>query len=452
VGNSLRVTTTHLKESYLRRNGTPRSDLATLVEVWSRHGDFLTLASMVDDPVYLTEPMVRTTNWAIAPQQTMEPYPCEVGEEVSRAEGDVPHHLPGTNPFLGEYAKRENLPEIATRGGAQTAYPEYMKVLTGKASGALPPATFATVPPANTPRQTDIHVQKVQGSVYMLSSPSGNITIQAGEEGVLLVDAGPAGMSDRVLAEVAKITSLPIRYIVNTAFDPDHTGGNKALFEEGETIAGGDVVNLVGQSSKTGALLVGHENVVLRMTESNAASQALAFGSYPNDSYSAAKKDLFMNGEAIRIEHLPAAHSDGDSVVFFRRSDVLSTGDIFTTIAYPKIDVAAGGTIQGEIDALNQILNIAIPAAKSEGGTYIVPGYGRLSDMADVAYYRDMVTIIRDRILDMKQRGMTLDQVKAARPTRDYDGRWGATTGPWTTDMFVEAVYKTVAAPTTARR
>jgi glyoxylase-like metal-dependent hydrolase (beta-lactamase superfamily II) len=453
-GNSLEVTTTHLKESYLRRNGVPRSDLATLVEVWSRHGDFLTLASMVDDPVYLTEPMIRTTNWAIAPQQSIDPYPCEVGEEVTRAAGDVPHHLPGTNPFLGEYAKKNGLPEIATRGGAATMYPEYAAVLKGKASGALPPPTFATSPPAGKPAESGVHVQKVQGAVYMLSSPSGNITMQIGDDGVLLVDAGPAAMTAQVLAEVGKLSKNPIRYIVNTDFHPDHTGGNKALFEEGETIAGGDVVNLVGQSSKTGGIIIGHENVVLRMTQpKGGGSSAVEFGSYPTDSYAGARKDLFLNNEGIRILHEPKAHTDGDSIVFFRRSDVISTGDVFTTTGYPQIAVDAGGTIQGEINALNAILDLTIPAGKAEAGTYIVPGYGRLSDMADVAYYRDMVTIVRDRILDMKKKGMSLEQVKAARPTRDYDGRWGSTTGSWTTDMFVEAVYRTVdATPATARR
>ena len=452
VGNSLVVTTTHLKESYLRRNGVPRSDRATLLETWSRHGDFLTLASVIDDPVYLTEPMVRTTNWQLAPDQTIEPYPCEVGEEVSRQEGVVPHHLPGTNPYLGEFAKREGVPEIAARGGAATALPEYKAVLTGKASGALPPPTFQTSPPSSQPTPAGVHAQKVQGRVYMLSTPNGNITLQAGDEGVLLVDAGPAALSDQVLAEIGKLSDKPIRYIVNTDFHSDHTGGDRKLYEEGETIAGGDVSNLVGASSKTGAIVIGHENVVLRMTKPDAAGATPAFGSYPTDSYAGARKDLFFNGEGIRVLHPPAAHSDGDSMVFFRRSDVISTGDVFTTVGYPRIDVNEGATIQGEIDALNQILSLTIPAAKAEAGTYIVPGYGRLSDMADVAYYRDMVTIIRDRVRDMKQKGMTLEQVKAARPTRDYDGRWGSTTGPWTTDMFVEAIYRTVDAPAVAGR
>lgn len=452
-GNALVVTTTHLKESYLRRNGVPRSDQATLVEYWSRHGNFLTLASMVQDPVYLTEPVIRTTNWAFAPQQNIEPYPCEVGEEIDRAEGIIPHHLPGTNPYLADFAKKENLPEVAARGGAATMFPEFMAVLKSRAPFTAPAPVFPTAAVVNPRVEPGVHTQKIQGNVYMLSSASGNITVQVGDEGVLVVDAGPANMTDEILAEVRKLTAKPIRYVVNTDLHPDHTGGNRRLYNEGETIAGGDVANLVGASSREGAIVLGHENTVNRMTLPAMGGQTgLPFGSYPTDLYSGARKDLFMNGEGVRITHVPAAHTDGQSIVFFRRSDVISAGDVFTLSGYPRIGVNEGGTIQGEIDALNTILSMAIPAAKSEGGTYVVPGYGRLCDMADVAYYRDMVTILRDRILDMKKKGMSLDAVKAARPTRDYDARWGASSGPWTTDMFVEAVYRTVDAPAAGAR
>ena len=131
-------------------------------------------------------------------------------------------------------------------------------------------------------------------------------------------------------------------------------------------------------------------------------------------------------------------------MVFFRRSDVLSTGDIFSPRLYPVIDIKNGGSINGEVDALNRILDLTVPADKQEGGTYVIPGHGRLCDEADVVEYRDMVTIIRDRIQDMVKRGMTLDQVKAAKPTMDYDPLYGATSGPWTTDQFVEAAYRSL--------
>jgi cyclase len=146
----------------------------------------------------------------------------------------------------------------------------------------------------------------------------------------------------------------------------------------------------------------------------------------------------------VRIIHQPAAHTDGDSMVFFRYSDVIAAGDIFSTETYPVIDVAKGGTIQGTLDGLNRILDLAIPEFRSQGGTMVIPGHGRLCDTGDVANYRNMVAIMRDRIQDLINKGMTLDQVKAAKPTMDYDGLYGSDTGPWTTSMFIEAAYRTL--------
>jgi glyoxylase-like metal-dependent hydrolase (beta-lactamase superfamily II) len=150
--------------------------------------------------------------------------------------------------------------------------------------------------------------------------------------------------------------------------------------------------------------------------------------------------------------HIPAAHSDGDSIVYFRRSDVVATGDIYRTDSYPVIDLEKGGNVQGIIDGLNLVLDLAVPEHHEEGGTFVVPGHGRISDEFDVLEYRDMVTIIRDRVQAMISKGMTLDQVKAARPTLDYDSRYGATTGNWTTDMFVETVYRSLTASEAAPR
>jgi cyclase len=438
-GNQLTVTTTHLKESYVRRNGVPRSDRATLVEHWIRHGNFLTLVSIINDPVYLTEPFIRTTNWELAPQQAIDPYPCEVAEEVERPQGSVPHHLPGTNTFLNEFPQKYGLPARATRGGAETMYPEYRMAMRGSAVSVSPEPIVQPEIPAHS----GIHAQRVRGNIFMLSGAGGNIAVDAGNEGMLLVDTGLPEKTDQVLAELAKISDKPIRYVIDTQLDPDHTGGNEKIAKLGQTIAGGDVTNLT-DDAREGAKVIAHQNVLNRMTASDGAKPPSPFGMLPTDTYFGLRKDLFFNDEGIRIVHPKNAHTDGDSMIFFRRSDVISTGDIFTTIGYPVIDLAHGGSIQGELDALNEILGMVITARNEEAGTYIIPGHGRLCDAADVAYYRDMVTIIRDRILDMKKKGMTLDQVKAARPTRDYDPRWGATTGSWTTDMFVEAVYKSL--------
>jgi len=288
----------------------------------------------------------------------------------------------------------------------------------------------------------DIHVLPVQGNVYMLVGAGGNITLQVGVEGILLVDTQFAQLSDKVLAAIRQLSTKPIRYIINTHVHPDHVGGNENIAKAGSTIAGGNVVGTIGASAGQGATVIAHENVMNRMSAPTGQQAPMPAGAWPTDTFFTAEKEVFFNGEAIQILHQPAAHTDGDSIVFFRRSDVVSTGDIFVTTSYPIIDAQRGGSIQGIVDALNRVLDLTIPKEKQEGGTMVIPGHGRLCDEADVVEYRDMVTIVRDRIQDMVKMKLTLAQVKAARPTMDYDGRYGATSGPWTTDMFVEAVYR----------
>jgi len=286
----------------------------------------------------------------------------------------------------------------------------------------------------------EVRVLPVQGNVYMLVGAGGNIAVQAGPEGVLFVDTSFAPLSDKILAAVRTISNRPVRYIVNTHVHPDHIGGNEALARAGRTIAGGNVVGDLGADAFGTAAIIAHESVLARMS---AARPAIPTVALPTDTYFTAKKELFFNGEAIEILHQPAAHTDGDSLVFFRRSDVLVAGDVFVTTGYPVIDRERGGSINGVIAALNRILDITIPGDKQEGGTMVIPGHGRLCDEADVVEYRDMVTIIRDRVQDMVKRGMTLAEVKAARPAREYDRRYGgAPSGLWTSDMFVEAVYR----------
>jgi glyoxylase-like metal-dependent hydrolase (beta-lactamase superfamily II) len=168
------------------------------------------------------------------------------------------------------------------------------------------------------------------------------------------------------------------------------------------------------------------------------------FAAWPTDTMLAPQKDLYFNDEAVQLLHQPAAHTDGDVMVFFRRTDVVSTGDVFTTTGYPVIRPEDGGGIDGVIAALNRIIELTVPAEKQEGGTLVIPGHGRLSDEADVVEYRDMVTIIRDRIRSMIDMGFTLRQVQAAQPTADYDGRYGATSGFWTTEQFVAAAYESL--------
>jgi cyclase len=287
--------------------------------------------------------------------------------------------------------------------------------------------------------KVEVHVLPVQGNVYMLVGAGGNITLQAGKDGVLLVDTMYAALNEKVVAAIRTISNGPIRYIINTHVHADHTDGNEKLAKLGATIAGGNVMQL--SDAAVGAAVVAHENVLNRMT---AQKPALPFGMLPTDTYFTKSKDIYFNGEAVQLLYQGHAHTDGDSLVFFRRSDVVSTGDVFTPGNYPVIDLERGGSFNGLIDSLNRIIDLTVPADKQEGGTYVIPGHGRLCDEADVVEYRDMATIIRDRIQDMIKKGMTLEQVKAAKPTRDYDPLYGSTTGFWTTEKFVEAAYKSL--------
>jgi glyoxylase-like metal-dependent hydrolase (beta-lactamase superfamily II) len=440
-GDTLVVTTTHMKAGWVRRNGVPYSDLATFTDRWTRHGDVLTQVAMLEDPVYLTEPFVRTTNWRAAPNMQIRAYPCEpVNEIADRGAGVVPHVLPGRNPNLEDYARDFKLPLDAVRGGAETALPRFPT--TGRTAPlAAGPDTSRLVLPSG------ITTVPVQGNVFLIAGAGGNVVVQSGEDGVLVVDSGTA---ERVPDLLKAIESLAdgrrIKWIVNTHAHTDHTGGNAAI-----NTAGGVRATDAVPSFNDGAVgaglpinIVAHDAALARMTRGTDGQAAIPFAGLPTSTFVDEVKEIYFNGEAIQLLHVPAAHTDGDVLVFFRKSDVVVAGDVFATTGYPRIDLAQGGSIDGEIAALNQLLRLTVPRLNQEGGTYVVPGEGRVSDEADVVEYRDMVTIIRDRVADMVTRGMTLDAVRSARPTRDYDGRFAAASGPGSADAFVETVYRSL--------
>jgi cyclase len=287
-----------------------------------------------------------------------------------------------------------------------------------------------------------IEVLPVQGNVYLIAGAGGNITLQVGENGVFVVDTGIAPMSDQVIAEIRRISKKPLRYVVNTDVHEDHTGGNEAFSREGGTSTVVNIVNTPGSSASQTVKMVGHEAILDKMSAMVNGKPARPSLAWPTDTFFDEGKEYYFNGESIQILHEPAAITDGDSLVYFRRSDVVSTGDIFMTTGYPKIDLRNGGGIQGVLDGLNRILDITIPAHHLEGGTMVIPGHGRICDEADVMEYRDMVTIIRDRVRAMAKKGMTLAQVKAARPTMDYDGLYDLP--QQSADEFVETVYKSL--------
>ena len=290
----------------------------------------------------------------------------------------------------------------------------------------------------------EVHLLPVQGNINMLVGAGGNITVQAGDEGILLVDSGLAPMSDNVLEAIRPLSKRPLVYIINTDDREDHIGGNENIGKTGRPVPTDSqryaVANRVAASH---AYIISFQTALDRMSAPTGQATLIPEGAWPNDTYSVPQKNLYFNGEAVLIFHQPA-NTDANSIVLFRHSDVISAGDIFDPTEYPIIDLKRGGSLQGVLDGLNRLKQMAIPADRQEGGTMIIPGHGRLSDAADLAFYQQMVTIVRDRLQDMIKRGMTLEQVKAAKPTRDYDPIYGSTTGSWTTDMFVEAAYKSL--------
>ena len=309
---------------------------------------------------------------------------------------------------------------------------------------SLVSAAFATSAFAqqNPPANVHLQVLPVQGNLYMIAGAGGNIAVQVGQEGVLVVDTGLAGTSDAVLAEIRKLSDKPLQYILNTHFHPDHTGGNEAIRKAGVTITGANVTgNLI--DAAVGAQIVAQLNVLNRMSAPTGLQAPTPTGAWPTDTeFIRDHKDLFFNDEPVQMIHQPAAHTDGDSLVWFRRSDVLVTGDIFVTTSYPFIDIEHGGSIQGEIDALNNIIDITVPKHEEEGGTYVISGHGRVCDEWEVVEYRDMVTIIRDRVQAAIKDGKTLAQIKEDHLTRDYDARYDTKTGFGGANQFIEAVYK----------
>jgi glyoxylase-like metal-dependent hydrolase (beta-lactamase superfamily II) len=493
VGNTLKVTTTHLKDGYLKRGGPQTSDIYSMTEFITRHDDILSITTVVDDPVYQDEPYVQSTTYVYDPAATVNFETCNASSFAENGGTDrhwVPHFLPGQNTALTEWLKAEDwVPEAPTRGGVKTLYPEYRAALGSDAAikTLVVPASKSAIAVERaiadqSPRDGQVHVLPVQGNIFMLVADGTNITASVGAEGVMLVNAGSAAMTDKVLAAVNQLANSvvtppaantcmgvhcpgawgwsspyinavisspapvkPLRYIVNTSASPDHVAGNEKLATAGFFPRGasfGTAVTSVGQR----ASIIAHENVLTRMSAPAGKIAPMPEGTWPTDTYfdEFHKLPAYFNGEAVILYHAPAANTDGDSTVFFRRSEVISAGNLFSTVSYPIIDVDKGGTIQGVIDGLNDILDLAVAEYRAQGGTWIIPSRGRLSDTADVASYRNMLTMIRDRVRNLKSKGMTVAQVKAARPTLDFDGRYGSTSGPWTTDMFIDAVYRTL--------
>jgi glyoxylase-like metal-dependent hydrolase (beta-lactamase superfamily II) len=295
-----------------------------------------------------------------------------------------------------------------------------------------------------------LSILHVQGNVHLMVGAGANVVVQLGDLGAILVDTGTAQNADAVLAALRTLTSRPVRYIITTHSHPDHVGGNERVGAAGLPTSGRGVA-VVGAGAGARAEIIAHEETLNRMSAPAGSQAPTPVAAWPTSTYSSSRKEFFYNGEGVQIVHLPSAHTDGDSIVFFRRSDVIAAGDVYSTVSYPIIDAQRGGSIGGILDGLNRLLELVISGEKTEGGTMIVPGHGRISDEADLVEYRDMVTIIRDRVQDMVNRGMTLAQVQTARPTMEYDGLYGSAPG-WSAAQFVEAVYRDLRPESGAQR
>jgi cyclase len=302
------------------------------------------------------------------------------------------------------------------------------------------------------PEDGGLDVVKVRKNFYMIAGAGGNIGAQIGSDGVVLVNTGAAAASDQVLAVLKKLTDLPIRYIINVDAGADFVGGNEKLSRAGYTIftnALGNVAAVQAMTNGGGASILSHDSVLRRMSVSGAkdAKDNIAYPSaaWPTEAFFTQRKALRMNDEGIEVLYQPAAHSNADSFALFRASDVIVTGDVMDFTRFPVIDLANGGSIQGEIDALNRLIDLTIaptPFIYKDVGTYVIPGHGRLCEQMEVVDYRDMVVTVRDVVADLIKQGKTLDQIKAARPALPYETRYGSQTGSWTTNAFVEAVFK----------
>jgi glyoxylase-like metal-dependent hydrolase (beta-lactamase superfamily II) len=390
----------------------------------------------------------------------------------------VPHLLPGRELFINEWLSNEPwVPFDAVRGGVKTLYPEYRQVLAGEETVAdldVPSSSHSSTAQerirAQAPEDGDIHILPVQGNIYMVMANGRNIAVSVGDDGAVLVNTGPENMTNEIMAAMNELLSRtsqtaplncfgmncsrtpsgwtspytnaviaspsaprPLRFIFNTSAAPYNTGGNAPL-------------SAIGYGREGHADIIAHENALLNMSGSNDDRWSAPPEAWPGESFYSEqyKMSSYFNGEAVIAYHEPAATTDGDSIVYFRHSEVIVAGDLMDTVSYPRIYRDRGGSVQGVIEGLNHILDLAVAEYRSQGGTWIIPGRGRLSDTADVAYYRNMVQIISDRIQNHIDQGMSLEQILAARPTLDFDARYGSDRGEWTTGMFITAVYESL--------
>jgi len=265
--------------------------------------------------------------------------------------------------------------------------------------------TFALVAQRDFDK-VEIKAEKVSDNIYMLTGAGGNIGVCIGDDGVFMIDDQFAPLSKKIQAAIAKLSDKPIKFLINTHWHGDHTGGNENF-------------------GQTGAIIVAHENVRKRMsTEQMMQAFGRKVPASPDDALPVItfpKSVMFyMNGESILVIHLHHAHTDGDAIIHFKESNVIHMGDTYFKGRYPFIDVSSGGSLEGIIATANQVLFMA------DDETKIIPGHGTLSTKAELTAYRNTLMEVRDRFKKAYDKGMTIVEIKAANLTKDYDEDWGS--------------------------
>jgi len=316
----------------------------------------------------------------------------------------------------------------------------------------------AQSPHASDAPRAGIHPSHVNGQVWLMAGEPGesNVAVQVGDDGALVVDTGTQAAAAELLDAIQGVIQQhagdrkALSVIIDTNGRLDHIGGNAVIAGAGSQILGGheaaDAKQFAGEAEQAAEVLA-EQNVLTRLVQEQSTSakhapQALL----PTITEDFDLYNMSFDGEAVQVYHPHYANTDGQLMVFFRQSNVIATGDVVDMRYYPIIDVARGGTIDGELVALNKVIELAVPAMYAEGGTMVIPGHGALCDQADVESYKNMITTIRNRIQFYKNEGKSLDQVLALKPSAGWDERWGATSGPASTREFITAVYRTLPA------
>jgi glyoxylase-like metal-dependent hydrolase (beta-lactamase superfamily II) len=309
------------------------------------------------------------------------------------------------------------------------------------------PATHAQQTSPQTLVYDGLEAIRLTPAFYVIAGAGANIGVQLGVDGAVVVDSGTASKAPSVVALIKMLTPRPIRFVINTTDDADHVGGNEVLSKAGQSVV--SPANAFNALFSTGqAQIIAHERVLARMGAPTGSTAAFPADGWPTNTYADRQKVVWINDEGVQVIHKKAAHTDGDSIVHFRRNDVVMLGDIVDMTRFPVVDVARGGSIQGELDALNDLVELVLPVVPMgwrEGGTQIVPGHGWPGHQADVVEYRDMVTIVRDRVADGVKKGLTLDRIKASNPTQGFRTRYGRADA-LAPDRFVESIHASLTA------